>query len=141
MSDIRRKKNKKSIHGYMHSTKPLARVSPEKVITFHTCKVLTAAALIRDHPATEVYVTGTFDDWAKSVKLQSKGGYFEKLVDLPVADKKIYYKVCDYRTLLSKATFGEVQPETPKSQAISLKFPKIAISNHNYWIRLYPYIP
>ncbi|KAL9125087.1 MAG: hypothetical protein Q9217_005659 [Psora testacea] len=45
-----------------------------------------------DHPAEDVYVTGTFDDWAKSVRLDKKDGYFEKLVDLPYADKKIYYK-------------------------------------------------
>ena len=47
----------------------------------------------RDHPAEEVFVTGTFDDWSKSVKLEKKAGYFEKLVQLPVADQKIDYKV------------------------------------------------
>ncbi|KAL9098927.1 MAG: hypothetical protein Q9163_005503 [Psora crenata] len=45
-----------------------------------------------DHPAKEVYVSGTFDDWAKSVQLDKKDGHFEKLVDLPYADKKIIYK-------------------------------------------------
>ncbi|MCJ1247682.1 hypothetical protein MMC30_004897 [Trapelia coarctata] len=46
-----------------------------------------------DHPATEVYVTGTFDAWAKSVKLEKKeGNLHEKLVELPHADEKIYYK-------------------------------------------------
>ncbi|KAI9813316.1 MAG: hypothetical protein M1827_004258 [Pycnora praestabilis] len=44
------------------------------------------------HPASEVYVTGTFDDWAKSVKLEKKGDVFEKLVELPEAEDKIYYK-------------------------------------------------
>lgn len=49
---------------------------------------------IRDHAATEVYVTGTFDDWAKSVKLEKKdGNRFEKLVELPQAEENIYYKV------------------------------------------------
>jgi len=39
-------------------------------------------------------VTGTFDDWARSVKLEKKGGNLhEKLVELPQADEKIYYKV------------------------------------------------
>ena len=38
-------------------------------------------------------MTGTFDDWSKSVELDRKGDFFEKLVELPVADKKIYYKV------------------------------------------------
>jgi len=48
----------------------------------------------RDHPADEVYVTGTFDDWAKSVKLEKKdGNLHEKLVELPQATEKIYYKV------------------------------------------------
>ena len=47
----------------------------------------------RDRPANEVYVTGTFDDWAKSVKLEKKGDGFEKKVDLPASGQKIYYKV------------------------------------------------
>lgn len=38
-------------------------------------------------------MTGTFDDWARSVKLEKKGNIHEKLVDLPQADEKIYYKV------------------------------------------------
>ena len=51
--------------------------------------------LLRDHPATEVYVTGTFDDWGKSVKLEKKSGNIhERLVDLPQVEEKIYYKVC-----------------------------------------------
>ncbi|MCJ1464891.1 hypothetical protein MMC07_003506 [Pseudocyphellaria aurata] len=46
-----------------------------------------------DHAATEVYVTGTFDDWARSVKLDQKdGNRFEKLVELPQGDENIYYK-------------------------------------------------
>lgn len=45
------------------------------------------------HPAQEVYVTGTFDDWAKSVKLENKGEHFEKLVELPLSNEKIFYKV------------------------------------------------
>lgn len=47
----------------------------------------------REHSATEVYVTGTFDDWARSVKLEKKGDHFEKLVELPLANENIYYKV------------------------------------------------
>ena len=50
--------------------------------------------MLRDHPASEVFVTGTFDDWAKSVKLEKKAGNLhEKLVELPNAEEKIYYKV------------------------------------------------
>ena len=41
-----------------------------------------------------MYVTGTFDDWSKSVKLEKKGSnVHEKLVELARADQKIYYKV------------------------------------------------
>lgn len=45
-----------------------------------------------DHPASEVYVTGTFDDWSKSEKLDRVGDGFSKDVTLPSADAKIYYK-------------------------------------------------
>ncbi len=48
---------------------------------------------LRDHPASQVYVTGTFDDWARSVKLEKKADRFEKIVELPLANEKIYYKV------------------------------------------------
>ncbi|KAL8752647.1 MAG: hypothetical protein Q9184_005664 [Pyrenodesmia sp. 2 TL-2023] len=44
-----------------------------------------------DHPADEVYVTGTFDDWAKSIKLDREDGRFVKRVQLPL-DQKILYK-------------------------------------------------
>jgi hypothetical protein len=54
--------------------------------------MLTAVA-IRDHPASEVYVTGTFDDWSKSEKLVKSGDSFVKDVTLPSAEEKIYYKV------------------------------------------------
>ncbi|MCJ1310047.1 hypothetical protein MMC25_003708 [Agyrium rufum] len=47
-----------------------------------------------EHPAKEVFVTGTFDDWGKTVQLEKKGDLFEKTVDLPNASEKIYYKVC-----------------------------------------------
>jgi AMP-activated protein kinase-like protein len=47
----------------------------------------------RAHAAEEVYVTGTFDQWTKSEKLEKVGDHFEKTVRLPDATKKIYYKV------------------------------------------------
>lgn len=48
----------------------------------------------RPHPeASEVYVTGTFDDWAKTEKLNKVGATFEKEVQLPDASAKILYKV------------------------------------------------
>jgi hypothetical protein len=46
-----------------------------------------------EHAASEVYVTGTFDDWSKSEKLIQTGNVFEKNVTLPSAAEKIYYKV------------------------------------------------
>jgi hypothetical protein len=48
---------------------------------------------VRPHPdAYDVHVTGTFDDWGKSEKLNKKGEHWEKEVDLREADKKILYK-------------------------------------------------
>ena len=40
-------------------------------------------------------MTGTFDNWAKTVKLDKIGEAFEKTVELPKSDEKIYYKVGD----------------------------------------------
>ncbi|CAM1501017.1 Fc.00g101790.m01.CDS01 [Cosmosporella sp. VM-42] len=45
-----------------------------------------------EHPAEDVYVTGTFDSWTKSVKLEKEGDVFLKTVDLKDASTKIYYK-------------------------------------------------
>ena len=42
-----------------------------------------------------MYVTGTFDDWSKSEKLEKVGDIFVKDVTLPSAAEKIYYKVRD----------------------------------------------
>lgn len=53
----------------------------------------TNKSATRDHPASEVYVTGTFDDWSKSEKLVKTGDVFQKDVTLKSADEKIYYKV------------------------------------------------
>jgi hypothetical protein len=46
-----------------------------------------------EHAASEVYVTGTFDNWSKSEKLIQTGDVFEKNVTLPSAAETIYYKV------------------------------------------------
>ncbi len=51
-------------------------------------------------------MTGTFDDWAKSVKLDKTGTGHKKKVDLPEVDEKIFYKVSsssDFLALLSNA--------------------------------------
>ncbi|KAF4620158.1 hypothetical protein G7Y89_g14664 [Cudoniella acicularis] len=55
-------------------------------------KSLTSVTVLLEHPASEVYVTGTFDNWSKSEKLIKTGDVFEKNVTLPSADEKIYYK-------------------------------------------------
>ncbi|KAE8375955.1 hypothetical protein BDV26DRAFT_294564 [Aspergillus bertholletiae] len=44
------------------------------------------------HHAMEVYVTGTFDDWGKTVRLDRKGDIFEKEVPLPVTEEKLHFK-------------------------------------------------
>ncbi|EMD86418.1 carbohydrate-binding module family 48 protein [Bipolaris maydis ATCC 48331] len=36
-----------------------------------------------EHAANDVYVTGTFDDWRKTVKLELEDGVFKKTVELP----------------------------------------------------------
>jgi hypothetical protein len=46
----------------------------------------------RPYNATEVFVTGTFDDWGKTVKLDRVGDIFVKKVTIsPV--QKVHYKV------------------------------------------------
>ena len=43
-------------------------------------------------PADEVYVTGTFDNWSKSVQLTKDSGIFTKQVDLASASEDVFYK-------------------------------------------------
>lgn len=38
-------------------------------------------------------MTGTFDNWSKTMQLDKVGDVFQKAVELPDASKKIYYKV------------------------------------------------
>lgn len=45
----------------------------------------------REHAANEVLVTGTFDDWQKTVTLEKVDGVFKKTVELP--KEHIQYKV------------------------------------------------
>lgn len=80
-------------------------------------------AVSRDHPAEEVYVTGTFDDWKKTEKLEKVGEHFEKLVRLGDASKKIFYKVrglyllfvprASYRHLVSRTPYTHIPPSFP----------------------------
>jgi hypothetical protein len=60
-------------------------------------RLILSFALNREHPAEEVFVTGTFDDWTKSTKLDKVGSAHEKTVDLPKSNDKILYKVSTCR--------------------------------------------
>jgi len=70
----------------------VAHIWPTRLILSCNSR-LTWLCNYRDHPASEVYVTGTFDDWSKSEKLDRVGDGFSKNVTLSSADEKIYYKV------------------------------------------------
>lgn len=49
------------------------------------------AIACREHSANEVFVTGDFDDWKQTVKLEKEDNVFKKTVELPKA--KTMYKV------------------------------------------------
>ncbi|KEZ45184.1 hypothetical protein SAPIO_CDS2638 [Scedosporium apiospermum] len=88
------------------------RIHGTKLFSFQRSPAFTALALpsttlyqlltwtvsvSRNKPAQEVYVTGTFDNWSKSEKLDKIGDdSFTKTVAIPDASSKIYYKcACD----------------------------------------------
>ncbi|KAL8392436.1 hypothetical protein RB595_002579 [Gaeumannomyces hyphopodioides] len=63
------------------------------------------------HAGEQVYVTGTFDDWTKSVKLDKVGDVFEKEVTLPDSGEKVYYKfVVDGVWTVNQAAAKENDP-------------------------------
>ncbi|KAL8363531.1 hypothetical protein RB601_009345 [Gaeumannomyces tritici] len=64
------------------------------------------------HAGEQVYVTGTFDHWTKSVKLEKVGDVFEKEVTLPDNGEKVYYKfVVDGEWTINQATAKENDPD------------------------------
>lgn len=70
----------------------------------------------RPHPASDVHVTGTFDDWGKTEKLEKVGDVFEKEVNLPSADEKYYYKVCAlklHKVSNTREFWGALQCQPP----------------------------
>lgn len=79
--------------------------------------------MTRTHPADHVYVTGTFDNWGKTVKLEKNGiDGFEKLVDLPSADDKVYYKVSPSHTShssVARPLDAASNASTPRASAVS----------------------
>lgn len=75
------------------SSRPVITLESLSRSSYTTYYVLTCY-LFRPHPeANEVYVTGTFDDWGQTEKLNKVGATFEKEVQLPDASVKILYKV------------------------------------------------
>lgn len=62
-------------------------------ILSETAPLTGANAVSREHDAEEAFVTGTFDSWSKSVRLEKKNGIFQKTVHLDDSADKIYYKV------------------------------------------------
>ena len=75
------------------SSRPIIPSESLSCSSYTTYSVLTCY-LFRPHPeANEVYVTGTFDDWGQTEKLNKVGATFEKEVRLPDASVKILYKV------------------------------------------------
>jgi hypothetical protein len=50
----------------------------------------TVPRICRPYDANEVFVTGTFDDWGKTVKLDRVDDGFAKEVSLPI--EKVHYK-------------------------------------------------
>lgn len=67
-------------------------IAPSRCLR-HADSKLTPYFFTREHAAEDVYVTGTFDNWTKSVRLEKVGDVFQKTVELPEASQKIYYKV------------------------------------------------
>ncbi|KAK5987403.1 Cruciform DNA-recognizing protein 1 [Cladobotryum mycophilum] len=65
-----------------------------------------------EHPAEEVFVTGTFDDWTKSEQLDRVGDIFKKTVQIKDASKKIYYKfVVDNTWTINESSAKEADHE------------------------------
>lgn len=58
-------------------------------------------------------MTGTFDNWAKSTRLDKQGSAFEKTVSLSPSDDKILYKVRTPVALLFPFTLSGNKPGTP----------------------------
>lgn len=68
----------------------------------------TAPRICRPYDANEVFVTGTFDDWGKTVRLDRVSDGFAKEVSLPI--ERVQYKVGFPASLLFELTI----PNPPK---------------------------
>ena len=77
-----------------------------------------------------MFVTGTFDDWGKTVRLEQTDHGFEKEVSLPFSKEKIYYKV---RTYIGRANLrGEKRTKKTKSLMRSTLV-KLPLDQGNHW--------
>ncbi|KJZ72461.1 hypothetical protein HIM_08130 [Hirsutella minnesotensis 3608] len=57
-----------------------------------------------EHDAEEAFVTGTFDNWRKSIRLEKKNGIFQRTVELDDTPDKIYYKfVVDHNWTINES--------------------------------------
>ncbi len=62
-------------------------------------------------------MTGTFDEWSKSVQLDKVGDVFQKTVTIPDASAKIYYKVGGQVQFLA-----DIYIPTPRSRSRLSRF-------------------
>ncbi|KAF2417440.1 hypothetical protein EJ08DRAFT_82141 [Tothia fuscella] len=77
------------LHFFTHPVRTLS-------FLFRTSNTMGSYKFRWEHPeANEVFVTGTFDDWGKTEKLEKVGNVFEKTVDLDGKDKILYKFVAD----------------------------------------------
>jgi hypothetical protein len=84
------------------------------------CPLTRISGEPRPYNANEVFVTGTFDDWGKTIKLDRNGDVFEKDVHFPVESDKVHFKVCHGHLachslahdlqLLSEPAFSSILP-------------------------------
>lgn len=51
----------------------------------------------REHAANDVLVTGTFDNWQKTVTLEKENGVFKKTVELPKVHTQYKVRTASHR--------------------------------------------
>ena len=61
------------------------------LLAIQVCIILTTC---REHDAEDVYVTGTFDNWKKTVQLEKEDGIFKKTVELPKTKTQYKVRLC-----------------------------------------------
>ena len=82
-----------------------------------------------------MFVTGTFDDWKKTIKLHRESGTFQREIDLPSTKSNIYYKfVVDGKWTLDLSAPSENDPSgIPNNVLIPSEIqPKPAATPHDH---------